>query len=355
MSEPVELDETQGMPTPPLPPKVAAAIAAVMKEVPKLTKGETNTHGNFNFTSIDDFLEAVRPICAEKGLIIVQDEESFEMRETRDRSDKPTTWLLIVYAFTLSHSSGETWTHRPRRSIMVNAAMGSQAFGAAQSYALKQFERSLFQIATGEATVDADSHPPGNLPSTGTGGKAADRPRPDDAKSEAPKQPPALSTSYEFTDEVGEVVVGLTAAQFAGRATDAFARVAKVGGDLKTLAENNTPMIHALQKDGHANLYAICREAYAKVMLSPAPEDKETEPKYGLRDVHGVARRGPKMASKKWIEEYLSSVALTSTDVELETFVDHNAEELKRIKESGVDIAPLIEQITQRREGLLNP
>lgn len=147
-----------------MPPKVAAAVAGVMSEVPKLAKGEKNSHGNYNFASIDDFLEAVRPLCAKHGLIIMQDEESFEMREGRDKYDKPKMWLLMRFSFTLAHSSGETWAHRPTRSIMVDASMGSQAFGAAQSYALKQFERSLFQIATGENGADADFHPPADLP-----------------------------------------------------------------------------------------------------------------------------------------------------------------------------------------------
>lgn len=138
-----------------MPPKVANAITEVMKEVPKLTKTEKNSHGNYNFASIDDFLEAVRPLCAKHGLIISQDEESFEMSEG---------WLIVRFAFTLAHSSGETWAHKPRRTIMVSAKMGSQAFGAAQSYCLKQFERSLFQIATGEKGQDADEHAPADLP-----------------------------------------------------------------------------------------------------------------------------------------------------------------------------------------------
>jgi hypothetical protein len=139
----------------PMPPKVAGAITAVMNEVPKLQKTEKNSHGNYNFASIDDFLEAVRPLCAKHGLIISQDEESFEMTEG---------WLIVRFAFTLAHSSGETWGHRPRRTIMVSSKMGSQAFGAAQSYCLKQFERSLFQIATGEKGQDADEHAPADLP-----------------------------------------------------------------------------------------------------------------------------------------------------------------------------------------------
>lgn len=149
---------------PPIPAKVAAAICAVMGDVPKLGKGERNQHGNYNFASIDDFLEAVRPLCAKHGLIIMQDEESFDMKEGQNKRGEAVRWLLMRFRFTLAHTSGETWAHRPSRTIMVDASMGSQAFGAAQSYVLKQFERSLFQIATGEKDVDADAHPAADLP-----------------------------------------------------------------------------------------------------------------------------------------------------------------------------------------------
>lgn len=163
--------ETMTATRPPMPPKVAAAISAVMKAVPKLGKDETNKHGGYNFASIDVFLEVVGRLCADAGLIISQDEESFEVVTPVDKDGKPTSpWLKIVYSFTLAHSSGETWEHRPKRSIMVMASMGAQAFGAAQSYALKNYERSLFQIATGDGE-DADAHPQTNLPAARGGSR----------------------------------------------------------------------------------------------------------------------------------------------------------------------------------------
>lgn len=143
-----------------IPPKVAAAIVGVMTDVPKLAKGETNGHGNYNFASIDDFLEAVRPLCAAHGLIIAQNEESFEMKEG---------WLIVRFSFTLAHASGEVWAEKQTRTIMVSAKMGAQAFGAAQSYALKQYMRAMFLIATGEKGNDADEHPGADLPKVSGG------------------------------------------------------------------------------------------------------------------------------------------------------------------------------------------
>ena len=188
---------------PPMPPKVAAAIAAVMKAVPKLAKGERNAHSNYNFASIDDFLEAVRPLCAENGLIILQDEDSFETKEGAGKDGKPKVWLLMRFAYTLAHSSGETWAYRPMRTIMVDGSMGSQAFGAAQSYSLKQFQRSLFQIATGDKE-DADTHEQTDLPNAKGNGarKAAPKPSPETetwkANAEAIKQ--AIDNAHDHKE-----------------------------------------------------------------------------------------------------------------------------------------------------------
>lgn len=128
-----------------------AAIAACMAEVQPLAKGETNNHGKYNFASVDDFLNLTRPICAKHGLTIRQDEESCEIEGGQ---------LHMRFAFTLHH--GDEMAGPYRRSITVNAKMGSQAYGAGQSYALKQYLRSLFQISTGDKE-NIDHYAPSEL------------------------------------------------------------------------------------------------------------------------------------------------------------------------------------------------
>ena len=134
--------------------KVIAAINAVAAEVTRLGKSEKNQHGRYSYASIDDFLSMTGPLCAKHGLVVMQDERECEVRGE---------WLLMRFEFTLAHASGEVWATRPVRSILVSAKMGPQAFGAAQSYCLKQFLRSLFQIATGE-NDDIDAHKATPLP-----------------------------------------------------------------------------------------------------------------------------------------------------------------------------------------------
>ena len=145
----------------PFPPKIAEAINGVMKQVPKLNKGEKNDHGKYNFTSIDDFLEAVGPLCAQHGLIIIPDEESSEVISGGQPGKE---FLVFVFTFRLVHSSGEMWSDKVKRSSYVRLSNGPQATGIAQSYALKNFERSLFQIATGDVQEDVDAQPNESLP-----------------------------------------------------------------------------------------------------------------------------------------------------------------------------------------------
>lgn len=143
-----------------MPEAVAGAINAVMGQIKGLLKTERNRAAGYRFASIDDFLAAVNPLCAKAGLIIIQDE--LDARLVHDGTQLTNrSWLWATFTFTLAHKSGALYGPLTR-SIMV-PAVGAQAFGAAQSYALKQFMRSLFQIPTGDRE-DADFIAPQRLP-----------------------------------------------------------------------------------------------------------------------------------------------------------------------------------------------
>ncbi|HUT49973.1 MAG TPA: ERF family protein [Alphaproteobacteria bacterium] len=143
-----------------MPEAVAGAINAVMGRIKGLLKTERNRAGGYRFASIDDFLGAVNPLCAKAGLIILQDE--LDARLVHDGTEHSNrSWLWATFTFTLAHKSGALYGPLTR-SVMVPAS-GAQAFGAAQSYALKQFMRSLFQIPTGDRE-DADFTAPRRLP-----------------------------------------------------------------------------------------------------------------------------------------------------------------------------------------------
>ena len=121
----------------PIPKEIARALNYVCKNSVKLTNAHKNEYHNYNFASIDDFLEVYGTIIAEAGLTIIMDEIE------EKQNDKV---LKIVYHFILIHESGAMWQHPIKRSIRVNSSAGSQAYGQAQSYCLKQFLRGVFMI-----------------------------------------------------------------------------------------------------------------------------------------------------------------------------------------------------------------
>lgn len=132
--------------------EILAAVVAALGKVKTLTKSERNESAGYAFSSIDSFLALVNPICAETGLIVLMDETLVEDIATGPRSGGDA-WLRISYEITLAHVSGQMLG--PFRRHVDVPRSGPQAYGAAQSYVLKQFLRAQFQIATGE-TDDPD-------------------------------------------------------------------------------------------------------------------------------------------------------------------------------------------------------
>ena len=118
-----------------------------MGEIKRVGKDNRNTEQKYDFASIDDFMAMVGPICAANGLVTIIDED---VREFIEKPGKygPTQWVSITYQITTWHASGEQLpTVRRHVEVIRN---GPQAYGAAQSYVLKQYYRGLLVIPTGD-------------------------------------------------------------------------------------------------------------------------------------------------------------------------------------------------------------
>jgi len=127
----------------PMPKSIANAINKIMLRLSKpLEHDAENKFQKYKYTSIDGFLKQVHPACAEAGLIIVPHEQSSEISPSGKN-------LTVVYQYILVHKDGDTWDFPTTKHIVVPFGNGT-AMGTAQSYALKQFMRSLFQLSTGE-------------------------------------------------------------------------------------------------------------------------------------------------------------------------------------------------------------
>jgi hypothetical protein len=136
--------------------ELAKAKAAVTADIKRLTKDHTNSHGGYQFTSVDDFKDAIRPLMAKNGLALHVSEESFVLGSIKTgREGKDTNVATFRFKFVLEHSSGEL--SLPSFFTVCLPFTGAQTSGAAQSYAIKEgVYKGLFQASSGDVAEEAD-------------------------------------------------------------------------------------------------------------------------------------------------------------------------------------------------------
>ena len=131
------------------PPKVAAAVVQVMKALGTLAKERENKFDHYEYASIDDFIAHVREPMLDAGLFIIPGEaREAETREVTKKDGKPMVIWSSRFAFTLVHESGECYG--PIYKTVDVQFNGAQAAGSSQSYGIKQLQRGLFLIKTGD-------------------------------------------------------------------------------------------------------------------------------------------------------------------------------------------------------------
>ena len=111
----------------------------------KATKGRWNSFGKYHYRSCEDILEAVKPLCAEEGCILLIADEMVLVGER----------YYIKATATLKTPDGEfTTTGYARESDDKKGMDASQITGTASSYARKYALNGLFCI---DDNKDADT------------------------------------------------------------------------------------------------------------------------------------------------------------------------------------------------------
>lgn len=138
--------------------KLNAAIAAVMAEVKRLEKADENKFGHYNYTSVDDFKDALRPLLAKHGIILHMTEacDVATVEQERKTVGGKDAALIAKYVFsiTLEHVEGEIG--KEEKITVMLPYTGAQTTGAARSYAVKEWGKSRFLMSSGD-TDDADT------------------------------------------------------------------------------------------------------------------------------------------------------------------------------------------------------
>lgn len=111
----------------------------------KAPKNRKNTFGGYNYRSCEDILEAVKPLCRAKGLMLTLSDEPLERNG----------WHYIVATATITDGETKLSVHAAARESESKKGMDdSQISGTASSYARKYALNGLFLI---DDTKDADS------------------------------------------------------------------------------------------------------------------------------------------------------------------------------------------------------
>src|SRR5258708_38030601 len=90
--------------SPPPAATLVSAIAAVMTEVHTVAKRGENTFHRYQYATIGDILKEITPLLGKHGIVIYQSETG------RAMFDEDNV-IVIEYAFTVAHASGEIWPH----------------------------------------------------------------------------------------------------------------------------------------------------------------------------------------------------------------------------------------------------
>lgn len=143
---------------------VFKALSAVQKELSErgIAKGDTNTYDNYKFRGIDAVLNALAPILAKNGLVLVPSLDESEIRTVPASSGKPMNHCKVKMSFTFYDSEGDSISHTFHGEAMDR---GDKSLNKAATAAYKYFLFQAFTIPV-EGTPDADneSHEVGETP-----------------------------------------------------------------------------------------------------------------------------------------------------------------------------------------------
>jgi hypothetical protein len=143
---------------------LVSAIAAVMANVHRLGKDETNDFAKYKFTSVDEYKDHLRPLLAANGLAIRMGETGFERFEALNSKGGKTLMCRFTFAIALMHESGAE--EPPETTTVMLPYAAAQTTGQARSYALKEWLKAKFLASSGDISEDVDSQPQGEYRTT---------------------------------------------------------------------------------------------------------------------------------------------------------------------------------------------
>jgi hypothetical protein len=127
------------------PAKIARAILAISREIGHVAKRGENTFQRYKYAKWEDVVEALSPLLAEHGIIMVQSEKSRHLIEDNDKGST----LSVVYGFSFVSEDGELWPEiewtalarlRDQKGVTDDKAATKCHTQAEKYFCMKQFK-----------------------------------------------------------------------------------------------------------------------------------------------------------------------------------------------------------------------
>lgn len=118
----------------------------------KAPKGQYNSFGKYKYRSCEDILEAVKPLLAERGLLLFIEDQIERIGDTSGTDS--LRWYVKATATVTDGTDSVSTTAYAREDESKKGMDGSQVTGASSSYARKYALNALFLI---DDTKDADA------------------------------------------------------------------------------------------------------------------------------------------------------------------------------------------------------
>lgn len=151
----------------------------------KAPKGQYNSFGKYKYRSCEDILEAVKPLLAERGLLLFIEDEIERIGDTSGADS--LRWYVKATATVTDGKDTVTTTAYAREDKDKKGMDGSQVTGASSSYARKYALNALFLI---DDTKDADAtNTHGKEQATAQQPQRPQKPRKPQPKASTPPKP----------------------------------------------------------------------------------------------------------------------------------------------------------------------
>jgi ERF superfamily len=169
----VEAATEAGLPLPLLsagPLTVYERMVAIIEELPAIGKTQRNQQQNFMFRGHDDVMNALNPLLAKHGVIIVPDVLERETATRQTDRGKTMYEVNLHVRFTFYGAAGDSFT---ASGWGEGTDMGDKSTSKAMTMAFKYVVAQAFALATAETSdADADKTSPEETTSGATGGAA---------------------------------------------------------------------------------------------------------------------------------------------------------------------------------------